>query len=99
MTATCSTKSIVDTVEKIVGFMFDKDSNVFFWPRPDEIQHHQVLLDVQYSTQVIHVFKKRTQTLLKHSTLEKYILYSNTRATVDHVLPKPCKWIDANGFC
>ena len=58
MTATC-TKSIVDTVEKIVGFMFDKDSNIF-WPRPDEMQHRQVLLDVQYSTQALHVFKKRT---------------------------------------
>jgi superfamily II DNA helicase RecQ len=96
MTATC-TKSIVETVERIVGFMFDKDSNVF-WPQPDEMQHRQVLLDVQYSTQALHVFKKRTRNLLKHSSLEKYILYSNTRATVDRVSPKLCEWIDANGF-
>jgi hypothetical protein len=96
MTATC-TKSIVDTVEKIVGFMFDKDSNIF-WPRPDEMQHRQVLLDVQYSTQALHVFKKRTQSLLKHSSAEKYIVYSNNRATVDRVSNKLCEWIDAHGF-
>ena len=71
MTATC-TKSIVDTVEKIVGFMFDKQSKVF-WPRPEEMQHRQVLLDVNYTTQALHVFKKRTQTLLKHSTLESIL--------------------------
>ena len=96
MTATC-TRSIVDTVEKIVGYIFNKDLNVF-WPQPDEMQHRQVLLDVQYLTQALHVFKKRTHGLFKHSSSEKYILYSNTRATVDHVSPKLCKWIDANGF-
>jgi superfamily II DNA helicase RecQ len=80
MTATC-TKSIVDTVEKIVGFLFDKDWNVF-WPQPKEMHHHQLLLDVQYSTQTLHVFKKRTHGLLKHSSSEKYILYSNTPYTL-----------------
>ena len=89
MMVTC-TKSIVKTVEKIVGIMFDIHSNVF-WPLPDKMQHCQVLLNVQYLTQALHVFKKRTQGLLKHSSSEKYILYSNTWATVD-------QWIDANGF-
>jgi hypothetical protein len=58
------------------------------------MQHCQVLLDVQYSTQALHVFKKRTLGLLKHSSLEKYIVYSNTRATVYCVSPKLC----ANGL-
>jgi hypothetical protein len=35
MTATC-TKSIVDTVKKIIGFTNDKDLNVF-WPCPAEM--------------------------------------------------------------
>jgi hypothetical protein len=53
---------------------------------------------VQYTTKALAVFKKRTEGLLKQSTSEKYIVYTDTRATVDRVSPKLCEWIDVNGF-
>jgi hypothetical protein len=96
MTATC-TKSIVETVEKIIGFSINKDLNVF-WPTPAEMQHRQVSLDVQYSTQALSVFKKKTESLLEQSSVNKFIVYTNTRASVDRVSPKLCEWIDVNGF-
>jgi hypothetical protein len=94
--ATC-TKSIVETVEKIIGFSIDKDLNVF-WPTPAEMQHCQVSLNIQYSTQVLSVFKKKSEPLLEQSSIDKFIVYTNIRTSVDRVSPKLCEWIDAHGF-
>jgi hypothetical protein len=96
MTGTC-TRHIVQSIEKIVGIKFDTTHNVF-WPGPEDMKHRQVLLDVAYTTQPLALFKKRVALTLKVDTVEKFIVYSNTRATVDRVLPKIVEWIDMEGY-
>ena len=96
MTGTCS-KSIVTMIEKITGIGFDTSSNVF-WPPASEMKHRQVFFDVAYSIQAMSLFKKRVGPLLKETTTDKFIIYTNTRATVERITPKVTNWIDLEGY-
>jgi hypothetical protein len=95
MTATCS-KAVLDAITTITGLRFDTDVNIF-WPPPMEMKHRHVFLEVQYSNSALSVFKKKVGPRLKESTIHKFILYSNTRASVLRVTPKLCDWIDSEG--
>ena len=96
MTATC-TKFIVKRVELMIGFTIDKSVNVF-WPGPLGMDHRQVFLDVQYTTQALLAFKSKAGPCLTDDLVEKYIVYSNTRATIKQITPKLCDWVDGEGF-
>ena len=96
MTATC-TKFIVERVKSIIGFTIDKSVNVF-WPGPLGMDHRQVFLDVQYTTQALSAFKTKAASRFKDDLVEKYIVYSNTRATIKRITPKLCDWVDGEGF-
>jgi superfamily II DNA helicase RecQ len=86
MTGTCS-KTIVTMIEKITGIGFDTDTNVF-WPPASELKHRHVFFDVAYTIQALSLFKKKVGPLLKEMTTDKFILYTNTRATVERITPK-----------
>jgi superfamily II DNA helicase RecQ len=96
MTATC-TKFIVERVESMIGFIIDKSVNVF-WPGPLGMDHRQVFLDVQYTTQSLSAFKAKAAPRFKDDLVEKFIVYSNTRATIKRVTPKLCDWVDGEGY-
>jgi superfamily II DNA helicase RecQ len=96
MTGTC-TKTIVETIEKITGLLFDKQKNIY-WPSALEMSHRHVFLDVAYTTKALSLFKKKVGPLLKETSLHKYIIYTNTRLTVERITPKICDWIDFHGF-
>ena len=96
MTATC-TKFIVERVESMIGFTIDKSANVF-WPGPLGMDHRQVFLDVQYTTQALSSFKTKSASRFKDDLVEKYIVYSNTRATIKRITPKLCDWVDGEGY-
>ena len=95
MTATC-TQFIVGRIEALLDIRFLLRHNVF-WPNADGMQHRQVFMEVQYSTQPLAVFKSKVGPLLERSTVDKYILYSNNRTTVDRQVPKLADWIDTTG--
>jgi hypothetical protein len=61
------------------------------------MQHQKVFIEVQYSTQPLAVFNTKVGPLLEESTIDKFILYSNNKATVDHQFPKLVDCIDACG--
>ncbi len=88
MTATC-TKFIVERAESMIGFTIDNSVNVF-WPGPLGMDHRQVFLDVQYTTQALSAFKTKAGPRLKDNLMEKYIVYLNTRATIKRITPKLC---------
>jgi superfamily II DNA helicase RecQ len=97
MTATC-TKFIIERVESsMIGFTIDKSVNVF-WLGPLGMDHRQVFLDVQYTTQALSAFKTKAGPRLKDHLMEKYIVYSNTRATIKRITPKLCDWVDGEGL-
>jgi hypothetical protein len=96
MTGTCS-KTIVTMIEKITGIGFDTDANVF-WPPASEMKHRHVFFDVAYTIQALSLFKKKVGPLLKATTTDKFILYTNTRATVERITPKLTSWIDLEGY-
>jgi superfamily II DNA helicase RecQ len=95
MTGTCS-KTIVSSLQRLIGIQFDTSRNVF-WPGADEMQHRNVLFEVVYTTQVLKVFKKKVGPHLKRSTIEKFIVYTNTRVAVERLSTKICDWIDLEG--
>jgi hypothetical protein len=95
MTATC-TQFIVGRIEALLDIRFLLRHNVF-WPNADGMQHRQVFLEVQYSSQPLAVFKSKVGPLLESSTVDKFILYSNNRTTVDRQVPKLADWIDTTG--
>ena len=95
MTATC-TQFIVERIESLLDMRFLLHHNVF-WPNADGMQHRQVFLEVQYSTQPLAVFKNKIGPLLERTTVDKFIVYSNNKATVDRQYPKLADWIDTNG--
>jgi superfamily II DNA helicase RecQ len=96
MTGAC-TKSVVNSMQRIIGITFEATKNVF-WPAAEEMKHRQVFIEVAHTTQAFSSFKKRLAPRLKASTVEKFILCSNTRAAVERVAPKLCDWIDLEGY-
>jgi hypothetical protein len=73
MTGAC-TKTIVETIEKITGLVFDKQRNIY-WPSAMEMSHRHVFLDVAYTTKALSLFKKKVSPLLKDTSLHKFIIY------------------------
>ena len=63
-----------------------------FGPGPTEMDHRQVFLDVQYTTQALAVFKTKAGPRLKDNLTENFIVYANTRATIKRITPKLCDW-------
>jgi ATP-dependent helicase YprA (DUF1998 family) len=60
--------------------------------------HRHVFFDVVYTIRPLQTFQARVGPLLKNSSFEKYIYYSNTRAAINAQVVKIAKWIDKNGF-
>jgi hypothetical protein len=96
MTATCR-KFIVERVKSMIGFTIDKSVNVF-WQGPLGMDHHQVFLDVQYTTHALSAFKTKAASRFKDNLVENHIVYSNTRAMIKCITPKLCDWVDGEGF-
>jgi hypothetical protein len=61
------------------------------------MQHCQVFIEVQYSTQPLAVFKTKVGPLLERSNVDKFILYSNNQTMVDCQFPKLADWINTTG--
>jgi hypothetical protein len=79
-----STKFIVEQV-----VIIDKSRNMF-WPGPTGMDHRQVFLDVQYTTQALSAFKIKAGPCLKSNLTKKYIVYVNMCATIKHIITKLC---------
>jgi hypothetical protein len=92
MMATC-TQFVVGRIAALLEIRFLIGRNIF-WPNTDGMQHQQLFIEVQYSNQPLTIFKTKVGPLLKASTVEKFIVYSNNKATVDRQYPKLADWID-----
>ena len=68
------------------------------WPGPSEMGQRHVYFDINYTTKSLGCFKSKVGPLLKVSTIPKFIMYSNTRASVNRVYPKLGDWIDSKGY-
>jgi hypothetical protein len=71
------TKFIVERVKIMTDFIIDKSHNVF-WPGPTGMDHRQVFLDIQYTTQSLSAFKIKAGPCLKRNLTKKYIVDNNT---------------------
>ena len=96
MTGTCS-PTIVSSLQRLIGIHFNTAHNVF-WPLAAEMQHRKVFFEVNYTTQVVKVFKNKLGPLLKRSTVHKFIIYTNTRNAVERIKLKLCDWIDLSAY-
>jgi hypothetical protein len=96
MTATCNT-FVVEKLQAFTNLDLAIPANVF-WPSANEMAHRHVFFDVAYTIRPLQTFQTRVGPLLKKSSFEKYIYYSNTRAAINAQVVKIAKWIDKNGF-
>ena len=92
MTATCNT-FVVDKLQALSNLDLAIPANVF-WPGAAEMGHRHVFFDVNYTIRPLQTFQVRAGPLLKKSSFEKYIYYSNTRAAITSQVVKIGKWID-----